>query len=143
MFESNNVLSFFTEKQSAVKVKQKLTISMIKLDDIDAEVTKKKIKHLHLKVCPPNGIVRVSAPHRMNQEKIRVFALSKLDWIRKQRLKIRNQVPEKPLKYINQETHYVRGHSYQLKVLENNKPPYAELVKNKILIHVPTGADME
>ena len=115
---------------------------MIKLDDIDAEVTKKKIKHLHLKVCPPNGIVRVSVPLRMSQEKIRVFALSKIDWIRKQRLKIRNQVREKPLKYLNQETHYFRGHSYQLKVLENNKPPYAELVKNKILIHVPAGADM-
>jgi len=87
--------------------------------------------------------VRVSAPLRMNQEKIRVFALSKLDWIRKQRLKIRSQVREKPLKYINQETHYFKGHSYQLKVLENNKPPFAELVKNEILIHVPTGADME
>jgi len=143
MFESINVLSLFTEKQRAVKVKQKRMISMIMLDDIDAEVTKKKIKHLHLKVCPPNGIVRVSAPLRMNQEKIRVFALSKLDWIRKQRLKIRNQVLEKPLKYINQETHYFKGHSYQLKVLENNKPPFAELVKNEILIHVPTGADME
>ena len=141
MFESINVLSLFTEKQRAVKVKQKRMISMIMLDDIDAEVTKKKIKHLHLKVCPPNGIVRVSAPLRMNQEKIRVFALSKLDWIRKQRLKIRNQVREKPLKYINQETHYFRGHSFQLKVLENNKPPFAELVKNEILIHVPTGAD--
>ena len=143
MFESINVLSLFTEKQRAVKVKQKSMISMIMLDDIDAEVTKKKIKHLHLKVCPPNGIVRVSAPLRMNQEKIRVFALSKLDWIRKQRLKIRSQVREKPLKYINQETHYFKGHSYQLKVLENNKPPFAELVKNEILIHVPTGADME
>ena len=109
MFESINVISLFTEKHRAVKVKQKRMISMIKLDEIDAEVTKKKIKHLHLKVCPPNGIVRVSAPHRMNQEKIRVFALSKIDWIRKQRLKIRNQVREKPLKYINQENHYVRG----------------------------------
>jgi len=51
MFESINLLSLFTEKQRAVKVKQRRMISMIKLDNIDAEVTKKKIKHLHLKVC--------------------------------------------------------------------------------------------
>ncbi len=45
MFESINVLSLFTEKQRAVKVKQKSMISMIMLDDIDAEVTKKKINN--------------------------------------------------------------------------------------------------
>ena len=118
-------------------------ISIIKLDDIDAEVIKKKIKHLRLRVYPPNGIVRVFAPFSMNHEKIRIFALSKLDWIRKQRKRIHNQELEEPYKYINQEIHYFRGESYQLKVIENNKSTFAELVKNKILIHVPTMADVE
>jgi len=117
--------------------------SMIKLDDIDAEVTKKNIKHLHLRVCPPNGIVRVSAPFRMNHEKIRVFVLSKLDWIRKQRQKIHNLAFDDAYKYINQEIHYFRGQSYQLKILENSKSPFVELVKNEIFIHVPPMADTE
>ena len=100
-----------------MRIKQKRTRTIIKLDDINAEVTQKKIKNLHLKVCPPAGHVRISAPFRMKQEKIRVFALSKLCWIRKQRQRIRNQVCELTDKYIVQETHYFRGKSYQLKVL--------------------------
>ena len=118
-------------------------ISIIKLDDINAEVTKKEIKHLHLRVCPPNGIVRVSAPFGMKHEKIHIFALSKLDWIRKQRQRIQIQTNEEPYKYINQEIHYFRGQSYQLKLLINNKSPFAELVKNVIFLHVPTYAGME
>ena len=124
-----------------MRIKQKRTRTIIKLDDINAEVTQKKIKNLHLRVCPPTGHVRISAPFRMNQEKIRVFALSKLDWIRKQRQRIRNQVCELPDKYIDQETHYFRGKSYQLKVLENNCSPFAELIEKKIFLHVPWGAD--
>ena len=116
---------------------------IIKLDDIDAEVTKKNIKNLRLRICPPNGDVRVSAPLRMNHEKIRVFALSKLDWIRKQRQRMRNLACEESFKYINQELHYYRGQSFQLKVIENNKSPFAELVKNEIFIHVSPMADME
>jgi len=118
-------------------------ISMIKLDDINAEVTKKNIKHLHLRVCPPNGIVRVSAPIRMDHKKILVFALSKLDWIRKQQQRIHNQTSEDQNKYINQEIHYFRGHGYQLKVLVNNESQFAELKKNKIYLHVPIMAGME
>ena len=116
---------------------------MIKLDDINAEVTKKNIKHLHLRVCPPNGIVRVSAPIRMDHKKILVFALSKLDWIRKQQQRIHNQTSEDQNKYINQEIHYFRGQGYQLKILINNKSPFAELKKNKIFLYVPIMADME
>ena len=86
-----------------MRIKQKRTRTIIKLDDINAEVTQKKIKNLHLRVCPPEGNVLISAPCCMNQEKIRVFALSKLDWIRKQRQSIRNQLCELPDKYIDQD----------------------------------------
>ena len=124
-----------------MRIKQKRTRTIIKLDDINAEVTQKKIKNLHLRVCPPAGHVRISAPFRMNQEKIRVFALSKLDWIRKQRQRIRNQVCELTDKYIDQETHYFRGNGYQLKVLENNCSQFAKLIGKEIFLNVPSGAD--
>ena len=120
-----------------MRIKQKRKTTIIKLDGINAEVTQKKIKNLHLRVCPPDGHVRISAPFRMNQEKIRVFALSKLDWIREQQQRIRNQVCELPDKYIDQETHYFRGKRYQLKVLENNCSPFAELIKKKFFSMYP------
>ncbi|GIT63412.1 MAG: hypothetical protein Ct9H300mP21_09580 [Pseudomonadota bacterium] len=58
---------------------------------------------------PPNGIVRVS-PTPYESGKNCVFALSKLDWIRKQRLKIQVRCVKKPFwENINQETHYFKG----------------------------------
>ena len=94
-----------------------------------------------MRVYPPSGHVCISAPFRMNQEKIRVFALSKLCWIRKQQQRIRNQICKLPDKFVDQETHYFRGNRYQLKVLEYNCSPFAELIEKKIFLHVPLGAD--
>ena len=124
-----------------MRTKQKPTRTIIKLDDFNVEVTQKKIKNLHLRICPPAGNVLISAPLLMNHEKIRVFLLSKLDWIIKQRQRIHDQVCKLPDKYIDQETHYFRGKSYQLKVLEYNCSPFAELIEKIIFLHVPFGAD--
>lgn len=50
----------------------------IDLSDIAAEVIRKRIKHLHLSVCPSTGRIRISAPEHMALDTIRVFAISKL-----------------------------------------------------------------
>ena len=68
------------------------TINTIDLDEIVISVVQKNIKNVHLSVYPPMGNVRISAPLRMNLDTIRVFAISKLDWIRHQQQKLRNQV---------------------------------------------------
>jgi len=60
--------------------------SQIKLGDIPIDVLRKDIKNVNLSVYPPTGRVRISAPKRMNLDTIRVFAISKLDWIRKQEI---------------------------------------------------------
>ena len=56
----------------------------INLGDISVKVVKKDIKNIHLSVYPPTGAVRISAPLRMKSDTIRVFAISKLGWIKKQ-----------------------------------------------------------
>jgi predicted metal-dependent hydrolase len=48
------------------------------------DVVRKDIKNVHLSVYPPTGRVRISAPRRMSLDIIRVFAISKLDWIKQQ-----------------------------------------------------------
>ena len=57
-------------------------IDVIEFGGITAQVVRKSIKHVHLSVCPPTGAVRISAPHRVELESIRLFAASRLDWIR-------------------------------------------------------------
>ncbi|RMX17950.1 M48 family peptidase [Legionella jordanis] len=57
----------------------------IELDNLVIEVIKKPIKHLHLRVYPPDGKVKVSAPLRYRLETIRQLLESKLPWIHSRR----------------------------------------------------------
>ncbi len=64
-------------------------LSQVKLGDIEVDVVLKDIKNVHLSVHPPTGRVRIAAPKRMRIDTIRVFAISKLDWIKQQQTKLR------------------------------------------------------
>ncbi len=95
----------------------------IMIGDIHIDVVRKVIKNVHLSVHPPLGRVRISAPFRMDLDTIRVFAISKLNWIKKHQHKIRNQEREAPGKYISGESHYYLGRRYLLNVVEHNTSP--------------------
>ena len=60
----------------------------IQLGDLIIEVEQKDIKNVHLSVYPPNGRVRIAAPSKMTLDTIRIYAISKLRWIKKQQTKI-------------------------------------------------------
>ncbi len=62
-------------------------MTQIQLGNIVVDVVKKDIKNIHLSVYPPKGRVRISAPERMNNETIRIFAISKISWIKQQQKK--------------------------------------------------------
>ncbi len=64
-------------------------VRQVKLGDIDVDVVLKDIKNVHLSVHPPTGRVRIAAPARMKLDTIRVFAISKLGWIKQQQRKLR------------------------------------------------------
>ena len=112
----------------------------LKLDDIDAEVIQKKIKNLNLRICPPDGKIRISAPLHVSQEKICKFAFSKLEWIRKQRTRMHNQVRPLPERFLENESHYFCGQAYPLKIIINNNSPFAELSDQQIILNLPPNA---
>lgn len=118
-------------------------VSHIILGDIAVEVVKKDIKNIHLSVYPPYGRVRISAPKRMNLDTIRVFAVSKLDWIKRQQKRMRAQERETPREYIDRESHYVWGKRYLLTVLESDEAPAVELKHNRMCLRVRPGATEE
>src|SRR6267143_5064909 len=103
----------------------------IKLGDVDAEVVLKDIKNVHLSVYPPAGRVRISAPARMSQDTIRVFAIAKLPWIRQQQKKLRDQARETAREYLDRESHYVWGRRYLLEVAESEGPPVGALKQRR------------
>jgi predicted metal-dependent hydrolase len=118
-------------------------VTKIELGEIAVEVIKKDIKNLHLSVYPPAGRVRISAPQRMNLDAIRIFAISKLDWIKQQQKKLRQQERETPREYLDRESHYVWGKRYLLKVVESDEASRVELQHNKMHLRVRPGASDE
>ena len=93
------------------------------LGDIAVDVVLKDIKNIHLSVHPPAGKVRIAAPLRMDLDTIRVFAITKLAWIKSQQKKLREQERETPREYLDRESHYVWGKRYLLKLVEKEAAP--------------------
>jgi predicted metal-dependent hydrolase len=115
----------------------------IDLGDIPVDVVLKEIKNVHLSVYPPSGRVRISAPKHMSLDTIRVFAISKLDWIKQQQAKLREQERETPRDYVDRESHYVWGRRYLLTVTESDEPPAIELKHRRMLLRVRPGTGHE
>jgi len=118
-------------------------ITQIELGEITAEVVLKEIKNIHLSVYPPDGRVRISAPSWMSLDSIRVFAISKLGWIKAQRKKVQEQERETPREYVDRESHHVWGKRYLMRVLEDNAPPSVELEHSWMILRVRPGATRE
>jgi predicted metal-dependent hydrolase len=109
---------------------------VLQLGDLLIEVVFKDIKNVHLSVYPPTGRVRIAAPVRMSLETIRLFAISKLGWIRQQQRKLREQEREPAREYLDRESHYVWGKRYLLEVIEQDLAPSVQLRHNKLVLQV-------
>ena len=118
-------------------------IRQLKLGDITVDVVLKDIKNIHLSVYPPTGRVRISAPSRMREDTIRVFAVSKLPWIRQQQRKLQEQERETNREYLDRESHYVFGKRCMLTVIEEDSPASIELNHSKLLLQVRPGTSEE
>ena len=115
--------------------------AQVNLGGIAVDVVLKDIKNVHLSVYPPKGRVRISAPARMSLDTIRVFAISKLGWIKQQQKKLREQERETPREYLERESHYVWGRRYLLTVDEAVRAPTVELKHSRMLLRVRPGTD--
>lgn len=91
---------------------------MLKVNGIDVQVVRKKIKNMHLSVCPPDGHVRVSAPDHITDDNIRLAVISRLGWIKQQQKSFQQQARQSDREYISGERHYFLGRAYRLKLIE-------------------------
>lgn len=110
---------------------EQIVISNIKID-----VVKKDIKNLHLAVYPPTGRVRIAAPLKTKSETIRLFAVSKLGWIKRHQRTFEGQVRESAREFTPGESHYFNGKRYLLKVTEHNAAARVELHHKRIELFI-------
>lgn len=111
-----------------------------RLGDIAISVTRKAIKHVHLSVYPPAGLVSMVAPRGTRLEVARAYAVSKLGWIREQQAKLRGQAREGARKFVGRETHYIWGRRYLLEVREADVKPSVKLSHRKMTLSVRPGS---
>ncbi len=118
-------------------------MAQVQLGNIAVDVMLKDIQNVHLSVYPPNGRVRIAAPMRMSLDTIRIFAISKLGWIKQQQKKLREQERETPREYLNRESHYLWGKRYLLSVREENGGASIELGPRRIVLRMRPGTSEE
>jgi predicted metal-dependent hydrolase len=120
-----------------------MNIRQIDVGGIDVDVVFKNIKNIHLSVHPPTGRVRISAPARMSLDTLRVYAISKIDWIKKHQKKFQAQERETRRDYVDRESHYAWGRRYLLKLQEANRAPSVDLRHTQMVLTVRPGAGRE
>jgi predicted metal-dependent hydrolase len=107
------------------------------------DVVRRDIKHVHLSVHPPEGRVRLAAPHRTSIDSLRLFAIEKLGWIRTQQQRMQGQDREPPRAFVDRESHYVWGRRCLLRVTEVAARPSVEARPRSLLLQVRPGASHE
>lgn len=87
------------------------------IDGIEITAQNKKIKNMYIRVSPPDGTVKITAPLRASKDTVRTFAQSRIEWIKKQREKIVVRPAEVNYRYVTDEVFYLWGRSYLLNVV--------------------------
>lgn len=110
--------------------------------DITLHLVRKSVKYLRIKVRPPEGRVHLSVPLGMSDDAVRHAVLSKMDWIRKQRIRFATQPKRAVLEYVSGEKIPFQGRDYELNVVEQNGRPHVELREDgRIGLYVKPGSD--
>lgn len=118
-------------------------MQQIELGNIIIDVELKDIKNIHLSVYPPDGAVKIAAPDRMDLDTIRVFAINKLKWIKKQQAIFKGQARETQREYLSKESHYFKGKRYLLEVIEHSQPPKVVLNHSTIKLYIKPNSFVE
>lgn len=108
---------------------------------LDIEVVHKDIKNMHISVYPPQGRIRVAAPHRTTEDAIRIAIVQRLSWIKNQRKHLQEAERQSERRMLSGESHYVWGQRYILDVSKQSGAYAVEPKGNTLWVITPKGTD--
>lgn len=108
----------------------------MKIDGIEMQVERKKIKNMYIRITAPDGAVKITVPKFISDEAIRSFILSRMDWIKQNKEKIAGKPRHERLHYISGENHYLWGIPYKLEVVYSNNKSNVFIEEDKIILQV-------
>ncbi len=113
------------------------------IENITVTVEKKNIKNMYIRIQPPDGNVKVSAPLFVSDAEIIAFVKSKREWIlKKQKYILENDI-KAPQKYVNGEKHHLWGKEYVLQLISNHNVKHVLVNENTIYLPVPQRSTIE
>lgn len=113
------------------------------IENIAVTVNRKNIKNMYIRIQPPDGNVKVSAPLFVSDEEIIAFVKSKREWIlKKQKYILENDI-KAPLKYVNGEKHYLWGKEHTLQLISNHNVKNVLVNENTIYLPIPKRSTIE
>ena len=113
------------------------------ISNLNIEVEKKSIKNMYIKVLPPDGKVVITVPKTVNDDIIRMFVISKINWIKNQKEKFENQSRQTKRQYITGESYYLWGRRYRLDVQYVKSRNNIILVGEKIILEIKKESTIE
>lgn len=113
---------------------------IIEIDGIPIELLRKKIKNMNLRIYPPDGLVKVSAPMSFSDKFIRRHLEEKSDWIRAQRERIRERSAYKDELLQTGATVQFKGKNYLLIVEEHHGPSQIKIQNELIHCYTPQNS---
>jgi predicted metal-dependent hydrolase len=100
---------------------------IIELRGISIEILRKPIKNINLRIYPPDGLVKVSAPLRYSERLIRQTLEQKCSWIQEQQERIRSRMVTTESLLQTGTTLPFMGKNYTLIIEEHHGPKKIEL----------------
>lgn len=118
-------------------------MSELQIGNVRIAVTKKNIKNMYIRVLPPDGKVQITAPQSAGNDAIRMFAVSRISWIKKQRANFEAQARQTKRQYVTGESYYVWGRRYRLDVQYSNIRNAVSLKGERLILQVRSESTPE
>lgn len=110
---------------------------------IDIQVEKKRIKNMYIRVLPPEGLVRIAVPENTTDDALRMFAVSRIAWIKRQKRQFAQQARQAKRQYVSGESYYVWGRRYRLEVVYSATRNSVLISGNKLVLQVRRESSAE
>lgn len=115
----------------------------INVSGFAVDVVFKRIKNIYLKVVPPHGTVKISAPKRMSMRAVEAFVAARADWIRRHQARMAACVRRPAPRFEDAEIHHIWGQPCRLCLVEKKRAPCVELDQSRLMLQVRPGTDRD
>ncbi len=109
------------------------------IDGMTVTVIRKPIKHMNLRVLPPDGAIQIAAPAWLPQENIVRFVREKRSWIERHQQKLRARPAPTSPDYSDGQTVYLWGESFRLRLEPAARGRNAFLREQEVVLQVHPG----